>query len=40
MNIFADITRREEQRRSNMEEYEKQLKIDEKLRLRDNSIEK
>ncbi|CAF0962973.1 unnamed protein product [Adineta ricciae] len=34
-NILADISRREEQRRLNIEQYEKQLKIDEQLRLRD-----
>ncbi|CAF0835792.1 unnamed protein product [Adineta ricciae] len=34
-NILADISRREEQRRLNIEQYERQLKIDEQLRLRD-----
>ncbi|CAF1244762.1 unnamed protein product [Rotaria sordida] len=34
-NIFADISRRDEQHRLNMEQYEKQLKIQEKLLLRD-----
>ncbi|CAF1275362.1 unnamed protein product [Adineta steineri] len=34
-NIFADISRKEEQRRSNIEQYEKQLQLDQQLRLRD-----
>ncbi|UJR24688.1 hypothetical protein I4U23_006061 [Adineta vaga] len=34
-NILTDITRREEQRRLNIEQYERQLKVDEQLRLRD-----
>ncbi|CAF3130858.1 unnamed protein product, partial [Rotaria socialis] len=34
-NIFADISRREEKHRTNMEQYEKQLKLQEALLLRD-----
>jgi len=35
VGIFADISRRDEKHRLNMEQYEKQLKLEEKLRLRD-----
>ncbi|CAF1132293.1 unnamed protein product [Rotaria sp. Silwood1] len=34
-NIYVDISRREERHKSNMEQYEKQLKIQEKLLSRD-----
>ncbi len=34
-NIYIDISRREEKHRLNMDQYEKQLQIEEKLRLRD-----
>ncbi|CAF2997431.1 unnamed protein product [Rotaria socialis] len=34
-NIFADITRRDEKHRTNMEQYEKQLKLQDALLLRD-----